>query len=280
METTKILSANFLDILFDGRNKEYGAYQLRRSYGKRMGQALVITAAMLVAAWGWAYFRNTFAANNSPVKIEKPDVVITQITPEKDEPELPKPPEPPKVIDVPQVKTIALVTPKIVKDIEVVDPPPSQDDLKIARISDVTREGVNDFGIVTPPIVVDDRKGIVEIVKIDDDNGGRPFEKVEIDAKYPGGNAAWRTFLERNLRGETPVDNSAAPGTYTVIIQFVVNKQGNLSDIKALTNMGYGMEAEAIRVIKRSGQWIPAVQNGNHVTAYRKQPITFQVLGQ
>lgn len=100
------------------------------------------------------------------------------------------------------------------------------------------------------------------------------FTRVEIDATYPGN---WRGFLERNLNGMTPVNNGAGPGTYTTIVQFIVDKDGTVSSLKALSKVGYGMEEEAMRVIKASGKWKPAVQNGREVKAYRKQPITFQV---
>jgi beta-lactamase regulating signal transducer with metallopeptidase domain len=100
------------------------------------------------------------------------------------------------------------------------------------------------------------------------------FSKVEVDAKYPGN---WRSFLEKHLDGQVAVDNGAGSGTYTTIIQFIVDTKGNVSDVKALTNIGYGLEEESIRVIKQSGKWMPAIMNGRPVKAYRKQPITFQV---
>ncbi len=100
------------------------------------------------------------------------------------------------------------------------------------------------------------------------------FTRVDIDAKYPGN---WRSFLERSLNGQVAVDNGAGAGTYTTVIQFIVDSEGNVSDVKGLTNVGYGLEQEAIRVIQQSGKWSPAVVNGQPVKAYRKQPITFQV---
>ncbi|WP_114793160.1 M56 family metallopeptidase [Niabella yanshanensis] len=100
------------------------------------------------------------------------------------------------------------------------------------------------------------------------------FSKVDIDAKYDGN---WRSFLERNINGQVAVDNGASPGTFTVIIQFVVDENGNVSDLTPLTHHGYGMEEEAIRVIELSGKWTPAVQDGESVKAYRKQPLTFQI---
>ncbi|MFT3903673.1 MAG: M56 family metallopeptidase [Niabella sp.] len=103
------------------------------------------------------------------------------------------------------------------------------------------------------------------------------FTKVEQDAAYPGGPEAWRDFLGQNLRGDVPVNNHAPAGTYMVMVQFIVDREGNLSDVKALTKNGYGMEEEAVRAVKNSGKWLPAQQNKRTVKAYRKQPITFLV---
>ncbi|HEX2629304.1 MAG TPA: energy transducer TonB, partial [Chitinophagaceae bacterium] len=66
-------------------------------------------------------------------------------------------------------------------------------------------------------------------------------------------------------------------GTYTVIIQFVVDVDGSVSNIVPLSDKGYGLEQEAIRVLKQSKKWKPAIQNGRQVKAYRKQPITFVI---
>mgnify|MGYP000925476259 CR=1 FL=1 len=105
------------------------------------------------------------------------------------------------------------------------------------------------------------------------------FDKVDIEAAFPGDMNGWRRFLEKNLNANVPADNGAPVGMYTVFVQFVVDKQGNVSDIKALTSNGYGMEEEVIKVIKRSGAWTPASQNGRPVKAYRKQPVTFILTG-
>lgn len=103
------------------------------------------------------------------------------------------------------------------------------------------------------------------------------FDKVEIEAAYPGGIDAWRKYLERNLNADVPIMSKAPAGVYTVVVQFIVNLDGSVSDTRALTNHGYGMEEEAIRAIVKGGKWLPAIQNGRQVKAYRKQPITFVV---
>ena len=82
------------------------------------------------------------------------------------------------------------------------------------------------------------------------------------------------------MDGSIPVKNGAPDGTYTVVVQFVVDKEGNISEVKPLTRHGYGMEAEVIRVIKKGPQWIPAIQFGRNVKAYRKQPVTFTVMSE
>ncbi|HEX7902589.1 MAG TPA: energy transducer TonB [Chitinophagaceae bacterium] len=103
------------------------------------------------------------------------------------------------------------------------------------------------------------------------------FNKVETEAAFPGGEKEWIKYLEKNLNANTPVDNGAPSGKFTVWIQFIVDREGKVSDIKALTHNGYGMEAEVIRIIKKSGAWQPAIQNKRTVKAYRKQPVTFVV---
>lgn len=103
------------------------------------------------------------------------------------------------------------------------------------------------------------------------------FTRAEVEASFPGGIEAWRRYIIKNLKPNVPVKNGAPIGIYTVMVRFIVSKEGFIKDIAAETNYGYGMEQEAIRVIKTGPKWIPAQQNGRMVNAYRKQPITFVV---
>jgi hypothetical protein len=103
------------------------------------------------------------------------------------------------------------------------------------------------------------------------------FTREETEASFPGGDMAWREYLARNLNRDVAADNKAPAGTYKAIIKFVVSKEGKLEDIVAETNIGYGIEQEAIRVIRKSPTWIPAVQFGRKVRAYRRQPVSIQL---
>ena len=116
-----------------------------------------------------------------------------------------------------------------------------------------------------------------DTLKPSPDNADHTFEKVDIEASFPGGDAAWRKFLEKNLRGDVAAENGAPAGIYLVLVQFIVDKDGNLSGAKPLTNWGYGMEKEVLRLLTISPKWSPASQNGRLVKAYRRQPVTFMI---
>jgi len=103
------------------------------------------------------------------------------------------------------------------------------------------------------------------------------YLKVETEASFQGGNEGWKNFLQTHLNPDVPVRKKAPAGLYEVVIQFIVDKEGRISDMKALTNHGFGMEQEVIRVLKRSPRWLPAIQDGRKVKAYRKQPISFSI---
>lgn len=103
------------------------------------------------------------------------------------------------------------------------------------------------------------------------------YFKPDLEARFPGGKTAWAYFLKRNLQADIPVKHKAPAGTYQVMPQFIVAKNGSISGIAATTKHGYGMEAEVIRIIQKSPRWLPAWQNGRSVNAYRRQPVTFIV---
>lgn len=103
------------------------------------------------------------------------------------------------------------------------------------------------------------------------------FSKVEKEASFPGGDAAWKEYLQKNMSAFNPADNGAPIGYYTVKAQFIVDKDGNVTNVKPLTHEGYGMEQEVVRILLKSGKWEPAFQDGRNVKAYRKQPVSFVV---
>jgi len=100
------------------------------------------------------------------------------------------------------------------------------------------------------------------------------------EAEFPGGGAEWVAYISRNLDSGVPVTRGATAGTYEVTVRFVIDTSGNIKNIKAETWFGFGMEKELIRVIKKAPKWIPAIKNGVHVNAYRRQSATFFISNQ
>lgn len=98
------------------------------------------------------------------------------------------------------------------------------------------------------------------------------------EALYKGDDAAWRKYIERTVNARVAVDNRAPVGTYMVIVTFAVDIDGKIINPQVETNFGYGMESEAINVIKKAPKWEPAYYYGRPVKAYRRQPIIFKVM--
>ena len=272
MDVNKIMSADILDIIFDGRNKDYGAYELRKTYSKRLTIALGGTAVLLALIFIISVLANTVGSDDNKEMVVQ-DVQLEEIKEEKKN-EPPPPPPPPKP-EPPKVEIAKFTPPKIVKDEEVKEDekPPEVEKLEDTKIGTVNQEGIKDEGITAPP-VSDAGKGVVEAPKKDDEDWDKTFTKVEIESEYPGGASAWQRYLNKNLRYPQDAIDNEIQGT--VIVQFIVDKAGTVSDVEAISGPNE-LRAEAVRVIKKSGTWTPAVQNGRQVKSYKKQPITFRL---
>ncbi|WP_416441619.1 energy transducer TonB [Phnomibacter sp. MR] len=274
MDVNKIMNADFLDILFDGRNKEYGAYELRRSYNKRL--TVAISAMILIALLIFlGSVISKEAEKNKKAKMEVQDVKLEEVK-EQPKNEPPPPPPPPKMPEPPKIEIAKFTPPKIVKDEEVKEDekPPEIDKIEEAKIGTINQEGTKDDGIVAPPV---ESKGTGDVVapKAVEEDYDKVFTKVENPAEFPGGPDAWRRYLERNLQYP---DDAQENGTQGVVkVQFIVDKEGNISEVQALNDPGDGLAEEAVRIIKRGPKWTPAEQNGRKVIYRHIQAITFRL---
>jgi protein TonB len=271
MEANKILQADLLDLVFEGRNKDYGAYELRKRYNKRIGLALMITAAIAILAIGGSLLANELKPKASADDVVR-DVVIQDIQEKQPEAPPPPPPPPPKAPPPPKVETAKFTPPVIKKDEEVKQEeiPPVQE-LQDTKIDIKNETGIKDEGIIAPP-VVDEGKGVVEAPKVDEN---QIFTKVEIEAQVDS--KQWRRYLESNLQRyiEDARDQGLPPGQYTVQVKFLVERDGSITDVQALNDPGYGLSKGAAEVLKKGPRWTPGIQNGQKVRSYRTQPITF-----
>ena len=275
METSKILGADFLDILFEGRNKAYGAYDLRKTYNKRISMALIITFSIFLII-----FVGTVIAKNIGNKNTTKEVVVKDVSLEKapDEPKPPPPPPPPKLPPPPPIKTIQFTPPKVVKDEEVIKPPPEVKQIEEAKVDVKTQEGKKDEGVVAPPT---EEKGtaVVEAPPKKEEDEDKVFTKVEIEAAFPGGEAGWTRYVKKAI--ESNIDELTEAGeSGTCRVRFIVDKEGLVSDVEALTMKGSKLAEIAVNAIRKGPKWTPAQQNGRYVKAFREQPITFTIADQ
>jgi periplasmic protein TonB len=274
MEANKILQVDLLDLLFEDRNKEYGAYELRRKYNKRITLALVITAGLAAAIVG-ATFLSKALSSTTDDTVEVRDVVVQNIQ-EETPPPPPPPPPPPKAPPPPQLETAKFTPPVIKKDEEVrQEEIPPIEKLEEVQVAEKTQEGAKDEGLLNAPPVVDKGTQVVETKPVEDEN--KVFEKVEIEASVNV--SQWRRHLESQLQRyiEDAASSGMNPGTYTVNVRFLVEKDGSITDVRSLNDPGYGLGQGAVEVVKRGPKWSPGEQNGRKVRSYHTQPITFVI---
>jgi protein TonB len=270
MDKNQILQSEWLDILFDGKNKSYGAYELRKTYNGRLKKAMIISfsiAALFVTVILMANVNTTVANTLSVI-----DISLEKFKEEIKKVEIVQPIKKEPV----KVETVSVTPPKIVKDDEVKpeEEVKSIDQMEDAQINNFNQEGEKNIDIVNPPV----EKSIAGVSTISkEDETGKVFYVVQIPAEFPGGANGWRKYLEKNLNSDLPVENGAPAGKYTVVVSFLVDKNGVISDVVAENDPGYGTKAEAIRVIAKGPNWKPAIQNGNKVIYRHKQSITFMV---
>lgn len=270
MEANKILQADLLDILFENRNKAYGAYELRSTYPTRIKRSMMAMGAVCLV-----FVTGVLLANSKDKEISKP-ITVTDVTlsnvPEKEKVKpIVIPPETQPV----QARTIEHSIPIIVPNDQVEHSEvPTDDQMENVQISNITKDGL-DIDVVAPPIA-QGTGGTIEL-KVNEPDFSKEFFNVEREAQFPGGIAAWTKYLTRNLNSEIAVENGAPSGVYKITISFLVDRDGKISEIKALNDPGFGIAQEAIRVINKSEHWTPAMQNGNNVIYRQKQSITFVV---
>ncbi len=277
METNKILQSSLLDIVFDGRNKLYGAYELRSRYDNRLIKSIGITflLALFVALV-------SFVGKNieRPVKsiLQIPEVEIASIDKDKQSPVEPPPPPPPPPAEQPRLEMVRAASPTVVPDDQVNADNEMRDveDLKDVVIGTANTAGDKYDGIVAPPMD-EVHTGVVTGPKEDPDDA--IFLTTQIEAQYPGGNEAWRKYISREMNrymDELQEDGKAG----TCIVQFIVDREGNISEVEAVTMKGTKLAELCVNAIRKGPRWIPAENNGKKVKAYRKQPVTFQLLSE
>ncbi|MEC5147173.1 TonB family protein [Chitinophaga sp. 212800010-3] len=274
MDSSKILKSDFLDILFDGRNKEYGAYDLRRQYDKRVRNAIMGTVSLFVVFF-LAYMITQWVKASEGENVKKP--VIQEIKMEDvklpDDPKTPPPPPPPPAPPPPVKPSVQFTPPVIKKDNEVPpdEEPPKHEDIKDKAISTKTQEG-DPNGV--DPGLLEDSKGTGVVGPPPAPPKEEIFTFVEQPPTFPGGEEALAKYLSKNIHYPRVAQENGISGT--VFVQFVVDSEGNIKDVKTVgAAKGGGLEEEAVRVVRTMPKWKPGKQNGRQVSVQFNLPIRF-----
>ncbi len=268
MDINKILNSDYLDILFEGRNKQYGGYELRKKYPNRMRNAAIIGIGAVALAIGIPAIASMF----KPGESKKPVVVTTTVTlaePPPIDPHKPPPPPPPSQPPPPVKPTVKFTPPVIKKDEEVkeTEKPPEQKDLKDASAGIKTQAG--DVHGIDPGIV--DKPGTGTGV-VEAPPPPQIFTYVE---QMPQPSVDINAYLSKNLHYPDAARENNIEGR--VILQFVVNEDGVVSDIQVMRGIGGGCDEEAVRVLKAMPPWKPGKQNGKAVKVRYNLPISFKL---
>lgn len=275
MNTTNIYNADFLDILFEGRNKDYGAYELRRSEDRRVRRALIGTVSIaLVIVGGYVLSNNLFAASTGIRNEVKDPIVLNHVD---------LPPAEDKVIPPPP--SLPTTPPPAVSSIKVTPPVITRDDLVRAEDEVVKLDSIGNKSIGVANIEGDDINGrdipallagngdskVVEAPVVERE---KIFTTVELMPSFPGGEAALLRFLHDNVRYPRVAQENEIQGI--VFVQFVVDKEGNINDVKTIgATKGGGLEEESIRVVKKMPKWKPGKQNSQPVSVQFNLPVRY-----
>ena len=262
MKPEMILQADLLDILFENRNKEYGAYALRKSYPRVMHQSI---AGMLLIVFIF------FALLSWKVK---PEYISEVINPISDTLILINPigpiPPPPAIPPSPPIATLRNVIPIIVTGesdtIPTIDEPG-----RPVQTGTTTSDGI-ETDVIQP---LPDQPAIASVPEAEAHAFTiTPYHSVEEMPEFPGGEKALQRFLNKHLKSP---EKEIIPGTtISVRARFVIDANGNVSTIEMVKSGGEKFDREVMRVLNKMPQWKPGKQNGMFVSVYYIIPVIFQ----
>jgi len=261
-----LYNPEWLELVFDSKNKDYGAYELRQHYANNL------VKSMLIAFLGVAVLYTGYV-----VLKPKPEIITVTNFDSGIKPMINdhvKPPiVPPKTHTIrppAQVSTVRypIMRPVVDRDAEN---PPKIDDIKGAAIGTENKKGTDEG------INIDIKEGPVGdgIKDVAEETKPKETYEVQVMPQPFGGEASWAKFLQKNLRYPPQAIDAHAQGK--VFLSFIVEKDGHLSNIVVERGVGYGLDEEAVRVLKLAPAWKPGIQNGHQVRVKFMMPITFQL---
>lgn len=258
--SSNVMAQRWEDLIFENRNKAYGAYVLRTVYTKTLIKGLVLTIVIVALLFYSPDIIALFKGTEVIEKVPPRKLVYTELSAP---PPIDKPKPPPPQVQLPKLqKVIKFVPPKVVKE-EVVEEIPTIEEIKQNEVAAVEVEGPTEIVFEEP---------VAEVV-VEDDN--KIFTVVEQNPEFQGGYEAMMNFIRKNMRYPASARRMGVDGT--VYVSFVVSKDGSISEVKTIRGISADCDKEAMRVVAMMPPWRPGKQNGKPVFVRFVLPIKFKL---
>ncbi|MDE5665558.1 MAG: TonB family protein, partial [Duncaniella sp.] len=265
-------SSEWIDIIFEGKNKDFGAYELRKASAKRHNRAMLVILIVLLLVAVLGLLANTVlqkAEERPEDQIEQAMIDYTADEAEEEEPEEPEQQrveeQQPEALPEEILNTVKATELQITRDEEVVEEIKSQDELKDTD----TAVGTTDFDKGTDDLnVVREHKEevIVEEKKPEPVDDNQVFTVVEQKPQFPGGEAALLKWVAEHLRYPAMAQENNIQGR--VVVQFVVTKTGKVGEVKVIRSKDPDLDKEAVRVVKALPDFVPGKMNGHSLNVW------------
>ena len=295
---------SYLDLVFESKNKAYGAYVLRRKHAAYTAIGFLISCVLILGVFGVYWWieakERENAARKGAIKVEHRKVVgysqLEAPPPIESMREPDEIPSQPKVVKERKVASKKFLPPKVKPDEEVVETEaiPTQEELKYAKPAKKTEEGdslgaanledYEDAAIeldVAPTNPIQEQEVEQEPPPPKKEAPPAPeeekvFQYVEDMATFPGGSKALMQYIANNIRYPGIARDNGIQGT--VVLKLIIEADGSISEVELLRGIGGGCDREAIRLVKNMPKWIPAQQNDRNVRVQVILPIRFKLM--
>jgi len=278
-------SKEWRDLVFEGKNKDYGAYELRANSVKRHNRAMIVIILVLALVAVLGVLVNTVIKAAEARPEDTNEQALVEMATEEAEEETPE--EEPQKYEEPEqeiikeelLNTVKLTEIAIMEDDKVTEQIKNQDELKeddtaVGKTNE--DRGVDDIIKAEEHqnvVVVEEPKPAPPVEKKEDDN--KVFTSVEQMPQYPGGEAALLADVSKNIRYPSVAQENGIQGK--VVVQFVVTKTGQVGEVKVVRGKDPDLDKEAKRVVKTLKKFTPGKMNGNAVNVWYTLPITFRL---
>ncbi|HJE39623.1 MAG: energy transducer TonB [Candidatus Amulumruptor caecigallinarius] len=275
-------SREWRDMIFEGKNKEYGAYEMRAKSDSRHNRAMLVIIIVLFAVAILAWTVNTVIEQAQARPEDTTEQAMVEMATDDVQEEEPQEEEPqrveeqkPEVLPEEVLNTMKATELKITADAEVKEEIKSQDEMK----ETTTAVGATDFDKGTDDlnVVREHKDEVVVEEKTEPVDDNKVFDVVEQNPVFPGGEAALLKYVAEHIRYPAMAQENNIQGR--VVVQFVVTKTGSIGQVKVVRSKDPDLDKEAVRVVKSLPKFTPGKMNGHAVNVWYTLPINFKLQG-